>query len=92
MENSILKIREIRIAKGITQKACADFLGMSVQNYCDIENQRNNLKADDFLKLCNFLDIDLNLFRNSDNVYLTIKKADYQKLLDLRKFLDFYIK
>ena len=58
-------IRKIRIKKGISLKECAKVLNIATSTYGDIERGRIQLKADDFLKLCDFLDIDLYTFKKT---------------------------
>ena len=58
-------IRNIRIKKEISQKECAKVINLSIGGYSDIEHHRARLSADDFLKLCDFLDIDLYTFKKT---------------------------
>ena len=58
-------IRKMRIKKGITLKECAKVINLSIGGYSDIEHHKSRLSADDFLKLCDFLDIDLYTFKKT---------------------------
>jgi len=92
MDNPILRIREIRIRRGVTQDQCAKALGISRNNYSEIEHERVRLNAIDFIKLCKYLNIDLNSFSDQDSVYLKINKLEYQNIMEIKRFLDSHFK
>ena len=58
-------IRTTRIKKGISMRECAEQINLSIGAYNEIEHHRVRLSADDFLKLCDFLDIDLYTFKKT---------------------------
>ena len=60
-------IRHYRNQKEISQAECAKLLNIAKTTYGDIERGRIQLKADDFLLLCNYLDIDLCQFKVSND-------------------------
>lgn len=71
-------VRKIRIEKKHTQADIAGVLGIKQSTYSDIENKRIQLKADDFLKICRFLNIDFKMF--FDNVqFQTIVLTNEEK-------------
>lgn len=78
-------IREERKKKKISQSVIARLIHTTQSNYNEIEHKRNNLKADDMIKICEFLDIPLISFENSEQV--TIDKAKYNRIIEITKEL-----
>ena len=81
-------LKHYRLRRGRTQKECAELLNMSQSAYSDIESGITKIKAEDFLKLINFLDIEISIFQNSDNK-LTLKLSNNEvvKLQEVISFL-----
>lgn len=51
-------IKKIRVQKGIKQSEIASYLGTAQRTYSDIENGKIRLTVDDFMKICNYFNIE----------------------------------
>ena len=80
-------IREIRKQKKVSQSKIAELLNCSTGNYNDIEHHRNNLKVEDFIIICNFLEIPLSIFsKNEFSIELTAE--DVKNMQNFSKTID----
>lgn len=52
----MLKIRELRIEKGISQKELAEYLGMSAGNLCDWEKGRTEPDINALIRIADYFD------------------------------------
>jgi len=59
MGNYKLKIKEIRVRKGMTQKELAKKAGVSRSYFGDLENGKYDIKLSLFVKISNILEVDL---------------------------------
>lgn len=50
----MLKIKDLREDRDLTQKAIAQILGIQQNSYSQIENGTNNIQIDHLVKLANF--------------------------------------
>ena len=64
--NVIEILRKFRKENKYSQSNFAKVLNMSTSNYSEIEQQRNNLKAEDFVKLIKYFDIPFEIFLNNE--------------------------
>lgn len=76
-------IRAKRKEKKYTQEDLANVLGVKRSTYSDIENQRIQLKADDLIKLCCFLDLTFEVFIGKDSQYVILKQSEIDALLSI---------
>ena len=61
------KIKELRVAKGLTQEQLAELAGVSLQHIGEIERGQGNPTLNSLVKLSDALDISLSeLFENSE--------------------------
>ncbi|MGM9857991.1 MAG: helix-turn-helix domain-containing protein [Bacilli bacterium] len=80
----IEKIKIIRKQKKITQEQIANVLNMSKSNYCEIENAETRLTVEDFIKICEFLNIDINqLTDQEDKILIEITEEEYKAIENL---------
>lgn len=71
----MLRLKELRLSKGLSQQKVADFLGVSQQAYANYESGKRKPEYDLIIKLSNFFDTSTDyLLGNAD-----IKKAPGQK-------------
>jgi len=54
---TLLVIREYRLARKLSQKYIAEFLGKQTSAYCKIENGNSSLSFSDFIKICQSLKV-----------------------------------
>lgn len=87
MEKYILDfIKQTRKQKKLTQKDLADVLGMKDTSYGDIENGVTKLKLCDFLKLCNFLNIDpVTLLNDSNQIIISVSDEQAELIEELNE-------
>lgn len=52
----MLKIRELRIEKGVSQKELAEYLGMSAGNLCDWEKGRTEPDINALIRIADYFD------------------------------------
>lgn len=71
----MLKLREIRVKKGVHQKEIAKILNISQQAVSDIENGKRKINSDEIVKLSLFFDVDPNELLNFEEAYK--KYTDY---------------
>ncbi len=76
-------VKKKRKEKNYTQSDIANLLGIKQTTYSDIENKRIQLKADDLIKICCFLNISFNEFlgEESKSIILTPKEIEAIKSL-----------
>lgn len=75
-------IRKIRKEKKYTQTEFANILGIKQSTYSDIENKRIQLKADDFIKLCKFLGLNLDPFIDETIESIIFTREEIENLSD----------
>lgn len=54
---TLLVIREHRLARKLSQKYIAEFLGKQTPSYCKIENGNSSLSFSDFIRICQSLNV-----------------------------------
>ncbi len=81
--NAIEVIRTRRKEKKFTQEDLANVLGVKRSTYSDIENQRIQLKADDLIKLCCFLDLTFEAFIGKDSQCVILKQNEINALISI---------
>ena len=57
-------LKRIRMAKGITQKAVADHIGIGEMSYSRFENDAKKVDATLLFKVSRFLGVDIKIFFN----------------------------
>lgn len=82
---AIEKIKTIRKEKNYSQSDIAKIINLSRVTYADIESGKIQLKADDMIKICNFLNIPLNEF--NDDTKILVEKEKYHRILEITKEL-----
>lgn len=88
MEKSInTKLKEARISKNISAQEVADYLGMSLSNYCRLEKNKIKLNVDTLIKFCDFLKIDPKLFFEDKSFNSEAKNNFVQVPIDTYKTL-----
>lgn len=80
-------IRSIRKGKKVSQKKIAKILNMTIGGYSNIENKYSNLKADDFIKICDFLNIPLTTFSGKKAIEFDNKEIENMKKIS-KKILE----
>lgn len=71
-------IKKYRKLRHVTQSQVADLLNIKANTYNTIENGKTYLKADDFIKLLQYLDIPVNEL--SEDEFIIISKEELEKL------------
>ncbi|KGN00755.1 hypothetical protein Z969_09550 [Clostridium novyi A str. 4570] len=56
-ETMVIKIKEIRKKKNISQYKLADLMGLNQSQISKIENNKRNLKADELRKIAQILEV-----------------------------------
>lgn len=77
MRNYILKIKDIRISKGFSQKYMADQLNISQQMYSKLEKHDRNITLENLIKISELLEVtpnDLIEFFESHDEYIKMLK------------------
>lgn len=63
MELSVQEnLKKIRTAKGVTQKAVADYIGLGEMSYSRFENEAKKVDATLLFKASKFLNVDIKIF------------------------------
>lgn len=57
-------IKKVRTAKGVTQRALANYLGITEMSYSRLENQNERVDSIQLYKIAKFLNVDLDIFFN----------------------------
>lgn len=71
------KIKNIRKSRKIPQEEIAKRIGMKTNTYRDLENSVSRLRLDDFLKLCEILEINpLTLIKNSNDTIIILDENE----------------
>lgn len=85
MKKEILNfIREKRKEQGFTQAEIGNILGMKASSYGDIENGITNFKLDDFLIVCQKLNIDpVHLVKQSDQIIIVLDRDQAEMIDDI---------
>lgn len=80
-------IKKIRETKKISQQRIANFLNISQGTYRDIESSKIRLSLDNFLLICEYLEISpMQLLKqNADEQYLILSEKDIN---DLKRILN----
>lgn len=75
-------IKRIRESKKISQLKIASYLNISQGTYRDIESSKIRLSLDNFLMICEFLEISpMQLLKNNENEeYIILSKKDIEDL------------
>lgn len=82
--NIIDKIKRVRISRNISQKEMGHVLSVAKETYRDIETGRVRLKLDDYLKICDYLQVPSFYFLSHDiDDYALIPRENLQKILGL---------
>lgn len=55
-------LKKIRTAKGVTQKAIAEFVGMHEMSYSRLENESKRIDPEVLVKAAKFLGVSINIF------------------------------
>ena len=77
----INEIRKIRESKKISQTKIAEYLHISQGTYRDIESSRIRLTLENFLMICEYLEISpMQLIKKSDDNYVILSKEDIEDL------------
>lgn len=79
-------IKSYRKEKNYTQAQIAEMLGIDRASYCYLENGKTNLRATDFIKLINYLDIPINILTEEN--YIIISEKDLTRLKNASKTID----
>ena len=77
MRNYILKIKDIRVNKGYSQKYMADQLNISQQMYSKLEKHDRNITLENLIKISELLEVtpnDLIEFFDSHDEYINMLK------------------
>lgn len=87
--NIIETIKKIRKEKGYTQTQIANILNIAQTTYADIENKKIQLKVEDFIKICDFLNLDIANFNTSENeVNIKLTKQEIEILKKINTKID----
>lgn len=82
-------IKQIRKEQGYTQTQMANLLNIAQTTYASIENNRIQLKVEDFIKICNFLNLDIANFNTNENeINLKLSKKEIETLKTINKKID----
>lgn len=71
-------LKRIRTAKGVTQKAVADHIGLGEMSYSRFENEAKKVDATLLFKVSKFLEVDIEIFFNdelTESVVCEIRKV-----------------
>lgn len=80
------KIKLIRKEKNYTQKDIANYLQIAQTSYSDIENGIARLSLEDYLKICNFLELDpILLVKDTESAIISITKEEANILNQLNE-------
>ena len=79
-----LKIREIRISKGIKQEEIAYFLDIHQGTYAKLENGRLAIKTEQLINIAGYLKVCVTDFLGSN---LQLQQTHHHKILELEKDL-----
>lgn len=71
-----MKLRELRLAKGLTQKDVATAIGVSPQSYGYYENQINKPDPDTLIKLADFFNCTIDYLVGRENDYGVIENKN----------------
>ncbi len=75
MSTIIQSIKKIRKSKKISQTEMGKFLSISQGTYRDIESEKIRLSLDNYLLICQYLEIDpTDLLRNNNETTITLTK------------------
>ena len=75
MSSIIQSIKKIRKSKKISQTEMGKFLSISQGTYRDIESEKIRLSLDNYLLICQYLEIDpTDLLRNNNETTITLTK------------------
>ncbi len=83
--NAIDIVKKKRKEKKYTQSDIADILGIKRSTYSEIENKRIQLKADDLIKICCFLNISFNEFLGEENKSIILTPLEIETIKSLCK-------
>lgn len=71
-------IKKARRDKHINQEKIAKTIGIATETYRDIENGKIRLKVDDYLKICEILELSPAIIASDDDsINLKLTKEDY---------------
>lgn len=88
-------IKKYRKEKGYTQTDLANLLNIAQTTYSDIESEKIQLKAEDFIKICVFLELDIanfNTEENEINIKLTSEEIKILKNISKKINSGLYLK
>jgi transcriptional regulator with XRE-family HTH domain len=78
------KIKLVRIRRNITQKEMGLVLGVAKETYRNIESGIIRLKLDDYLKICQHLEVSPSYFFASDeDKYMLVPRKELMELLSI---------
>lgn len=76
----MLKLREIRLKRGLSQQKVADLLGITQQAVAKYESEMSKLNHDQIIQLCLFLEVTPDELLGFEEAYK--KYTDYLQTLD----------
>jgi transcriptional regulator with XRE-family HTH domain len=79
-DNNMLKLKEIRLKKGLKQSDIAKILGVTRQSATRYELEQSKLNQDEIIKLCLALDVTPDELLGYEEAYQ--KYTEYLKTLD----------
>lgn len=79
-------IKKIRKELGYTQSQIANYLNIAQTTYADIENNKIQLKVEDFIKICKFLQVDpIMLLKDTNSIIISITNEEAKILNQLNE-------
>lgn len=74
--NAIEIIKEYRKKRNLTQEQISKVIGIDRTSYNNLENGKTNLRADDFVKLINYLNIPITALSSEDLIVISKHDLD----------------
>lgn len=83
-------IKTYRKKRKLTQEQIANVIGIDRTSYSNLETGKTNLKADDFIKLINYLNIPITKLSSGDLIIITKRDLDIlnNSIEELKKVID----
>jgi len=74
-------LKELRVAKNLTQEQIAKSIGIPTRNYCNYENGTREADYDTLLKLSSFFDVSINqLLGEKNEDIILVNKKEFESL------------
>ena len=84
----MIRLKEIRKQKGLTQEQIAKIIGVAKTTYCNYENGHSEMEFDTIIKLAKYYDVTIGyLMGVEEQDKIMITKQDFDKMIELKEIV-----